>query len=133
MMSLLFDGEDKPLTYGQALVALAQQVSWPTEKHRAEVVRAIQTEHDLVPAEPDRKTLYNDPRDLTLADQDAKIAQLEKQLRVAQLEAEVATATAANRDGVSGGSQVAGTPLPPPPPVADPFPRSGAAPVSAEG
>lgn len=133
MMSLLFDGEDKPLTYGQALVALAQQVSWPTEKHRAEVVRAIQTEHDLVPAEPDRKTLYNDPRDLTLAQQDDEIASLKRRLEKAELEAKVAAAEASNRDGVAGGSQVAGTPLPPPPPVADPFPRSGAAPVSAEG
>lgn len=42
-----FDGTDAALSYGQALSELARAVNWPTEQHRAEVVKAIETEHGI--------------------------------------------------------------------------------------
>jgi hypothetical protein len=123
-MSKLFDGTDEPLTYGQALVAIAERLSWQSEAHQKEVVLAIQTEHDIVPVEDKPRSLANDPRDLTLAAQDDEIALLKRQLERAELQAKVNEAEARAREG----QQVKDAPVfdtPAPPAVADPFPHLG--------
>jgi hypothetical protein len=97
-MSKLFDGTDEPLTYGAALVAMATQISWPTEEHQKEVVRAIQREKDLLPPEPDVVDT-GDARDITLRAQDAELEQLRKQLANAQEEKRLREEIAAARAG----------------------------------
>lgn len=101
----IFDGSDKELTFGEALCAIAERVSWPTEAHGIAALRAVQREYDLLPPEPDRKALYNDSRDLTLADQDLEIAKLKKDLEAAKLREQIATANAA-----AGGAGSTGVP-----------------------
>lgn len=69
------DGSPEPLTYGEALVAIAQKIAWGSEAIAYEVVRTIQTEHDIVPPDPD-KPAFTDPRDATLVAQEAELAEL---------------------------------------------------------
>lgn len=42
-----FDGTTEPLSYGQALAELAKATNFPSEAHRADVVKAIHVEHGL--------------------------------------------------------------------------------------
>lgn len=75
-MKNIFDGSDEPLTYGQALVLLAERVPGFSEVDRRAVTDTIRAEHDLVLPEPDRPA-YTDPRDAELAElrkfRDAKL------------------------------------------------------------
>lgn len=102
-MSIHIDGSPEPATYGQALVYLAEHYTeYPNDAVRQEIVRAVQREHGLVP--PEATPVYADPRDQTINAQDARLAELERQLadreradadartaeRVAQLEAQLA-------------------------------------------
>lgn len=93
----VFDGSDEPLTFGQALCEIVQRVSWQTEEHQRQALRAVQEEFDLVPPDPDPVAVYNDPRDITLANQDAELEQLRRQLEKANLEKELAVVEAENR------------------------------------
>jgi hypothetical protein len=97
-MTNIFDGSDEPLSYQQAFVMMAQQISWPTEAIQTQVVRAIQAEKGLLPPEPDHIRNYADPRDVTLRQQDDELAALRKQLdnlnAAAALREEIAVAKA---------------------------------------
>lgn len=42
-----YNGTDDELSYGEALVALAERVTWRTEDEQREVVTAIQKEHGI--------------------------------------------------------------------------------------
>lgn len=101
-MSKYIDGSDEPATYGQALVWLAENASYGDAVLKAEIVGAIQKEHNLVPPKP--VPVYADPRDQTLNAQEKRLAELEGQLaaraaedkaaadakRIADLEAQLA-------------------------------------------
>jgi hypothetical protein len=77
----IFDGSPDELTYGGALCEIVVRTSWPSEAHQAAALRAVQTEHGLLPAESeDPAALTGDSRDLTLKSQDAQIADLKAQL-----------------------------------------------------
>lgn len=96
----LFDGGPDDLTYGQALLEIADRISWPTELHKRAALRAIQIEHDLVPPDPDVIAL-TDPRDAELAELRASVAKLRaaeataaKDAEFARLQAEVESLTA---------------------------------------
>lgn len=78
------DGTTKELTYGEALCAIVEKVSWSTELIKREVLLAVQKEHGLVPPPPTVLSQPNDPRDTTLANQDREIAER----KAAQLETE---------------------------------------------
>ena len=59
-----FDGSDRPLSYGQALVLCAERVSWPDEILARKVVDAIRAEHGLTlpaPDEPSKATVRPQP------------------------------------------------------------------------
>lgn len=106
-MSTLYDGDpNTPLTYGQALVLLAQQVAWPTSEARDEVVRAVQTEHDLLPPEPDEDPTEDD-QDRELRELRAEAARRARDEEIAQLRAQLAGSTPAESD-----SSVSSTPAP---------------------
>lgn len=47
------DGTPDPLTYGEALAALAKVAPFGSAEVRDEVVRAIQGEHGILPPEPE--------------------------------------------------------------------------------
>lgn len=71
-----FDGNhDETLTYGQALVELAQRVSWPSEEHGKDVVYAIQAEHGLLPPEPEDEP--DQAEQVVIAKLKAKLAKAE--------------------------------------------------------
>lgn len=91
-----FDGSDEDLTYGAALVEVAQRASYPTEAHRNDVVRAIQAEHGLLPPEPDPTTgEIEEEADRKLRELRAAKARRERDAEIAALEAEAAAAEAA--------------------------------------
>jgi len=97
----VFDGSTDELTYGQALLELAARVSWPTELHGREAIRAIQVEHDLVPPDPD-VVISVDPRDAEIAAQKAELDKLraekadrDRTARAAEQESEIAALRAA--------------------------------------
>ena len=77
-MSVYIDGSADPATYGQALVYLAENATYPNGNIRAEIVRAVQLEHGLVP--PEATPVYADPRDKTINAQDTRLAELERKL-----------------------------------------------------
>lgn len=78
-----FDGSPDPLSYGQSLVEIASRVSWPSEAHATEAIRAIQAEHDILPPDPDVVAL-TDPRDADLAAKDAELDKLRADLAARQ-------------------------------------------------
>lgn len=85
-----FDGTAEPLTYGQAIEALAQRVTFGTETQAREVLRVVRKEHGLPGGDlPD--THVPDP-----AFQSAVAAEVQRQLAAAQAaEAEKTAAAAA--------------------------------------
>lgn len=48
-----FDGTKEPLSYGQALCIAVAAIPLGSEERNREVLRAIQTEHNLLPPDPD--------------------------------------------------------------------------------
>ena len=75
------DGSPDELTYGQALCAIVERTPWQSQEIQAEVLYAVQAEHDLLPEETaDPAATTGDPRDLTLKNQDEEIAALKAKL-----------------------------------------------------
>lgn len=70
-----FDGSPVPLTYSQALCEIAARISWPTEAHQADVVKALQIEHgDYVVPEAETKVLEIERLRAIAAEQDLAAA-----------------------------------------------------------
>lgn len=78
-MSKLFDGSDDELTYEQALVLMAEQISWPQEAIQVQVVTAIRKAKNLSLPEPDLPPTM-DERDKALRQQDQVIADMQREL-----------------------------------------------------
>lgn len=102
----VFDGSDDELTYAEALLAIAERVSWGTEHQKIAAMRAIQREFDMVPPEPAVPTHLQDSRDITLRNQDTELAELRKRLDAAELRKQVAEA---ERDAVQAEADSART------------------------
>ena len=82
-MSKYIDGSDEPATYGQALVVIAEFLPITPEGLRLEVIRAVQTEHDLVPAEV--TPVYQDSRDQTISQYETELVELRRQKAAREL------------------------------------------------
>lgn len=73
----LFDGSDNELTYPEALIEIAQRVSWATEAHQVQVVHALRKHFDMLPEAPE-KPYYADARDQTISNYEAELERLRK-------------------------------------------------------
>lgn len=66
-----FDGSPVPLTYSQALCEVAARISWPSEAHQADVIKAFQIEHgDYTVPEAETKILEIERLRAIAAEQD---------------------------------------------------------------
>jgi multidrug efflux pump subunit AcrA (membrane-fusion protein) len=74
-----FDGSDRPLSYGQALVLCAERVSWPDEILARKVVDAIRAEHGLTLPAPDEPTIA-DPKIAVIHAQNQQLAEAQAEL-----------------------------------------------------
>lgn len=79
-MPNIYNGSDDDLTFGEALIVLAQHVSFRSEQVGIEVEDAIRREFNMVRPAPDVLGNLADPRDQTLISQDEKIRALEAEL-----------------------------------------------------
>jgi len=70
-----YDGTPEPLTYAEALVAIATKLGggWVSDEERDEAVNAIKKEHGIaiVAATP----IYQDARDQTISQYEAELAE----------------------------------------------------------
>jgi hypothetical protein len=96
-MSLLFDGSEDELTYEQALVLMAEQISWPKESTQVQVVTAIRKAKNLALPEPDLPPTMDD-RDKAIRAQDQVIEAMQRELaqlrKTEELRQELETARA---------------------------------------
>ena len=85
-----FDGSPLPLGYGEALAEIAARVSWPSEAHGADVVKAILVEHGLyvVPEAETRAAEIERLRALK-ATKDATVQEAAEEAELAALRAEL--------------------------------------------
>lgn len=86
-----FDGTAFPLSYADALVEIAMRVSpWPSEGHRDEVIKALQTEHGtyIVP-EAETKALELERLRALAAEADLKAANEAQDAELALLRAKL--------------------------------------------
>lgn len=111
-----YDGTPEPLTYGEALVAIATKLGggWVSDEERDEAIDAIKDHHGIavVKATP----VYQDARDQTISQYEAELAEA-RAWKASKLQAERDAADLAEleelrreRDLVSAGARVPGAP-----------------------